>query len=320
MTDKSNETPAASSSEGQGDAQGADAGTGAYKPASPGDPILAQDWNGMQLAIRKHITTHTHSGEPDKGMKLTGEAIDGESTLSIKALSTKQLRVRVGEQAPLEISDDGVARLHGAHRFTRANAFFREPVAAWSGDEEMGRAIMQFGRFQGREDGVFYETGLLNDRSFRIRKVRIDSPDNVHVRDRLMIHDNGRVEINELPVFTGSKHIPRQWGVRVVHGGVTAGGSPFRSAGFNSRMFEEGRYEISFNEHFVEPPTVVVTPQGYDGDSKNGSGNFTNNTTAWIAAVSRTGFFCVTGNSPSSSSPGRRRFHFIAIGFDLLDS
>jgi hypothetical protein len=57
-----------------------------YIPRKAGDFVIAKDWNDMQIEIRGKFDAHTHSGEPDQGLKLTGEAIHSSTALTIKGL------------------------------------------------------------------------------------------------------------------------------------------------------------------------------------------------------------------------------------------
>ncbi|RKH68270.1 hypothetical protein [Corallococcus llansteffanensis] len=56
-----------------------------YYPAKPGDPILADNWNNMQVQVRTEIRSHTHSGGED-GKKITGSGIDPTSTVRVNEL------------------------------------------------------------------------------------------------------------------------------------------------------------------------------------------------------------------------------------------
>ena len=59
-----------------------------------GDYITAKDWNDMQGIIREALNAHTHSGEADQGLKLTGEAIDSTTPLTVNGLDvTGDLKV-----------------------------------------------------------------------------------------------------------------------------------------------------------------------------------------------------------------------------------
>jgi hypothetical protein len=61
--------------------------TDPYFPATPGEPILAQTWNDLQVQIRDHIHNHAHTGGAE-GRLLTGAGIDPGSTLSVKQVDT----------------------------------------------------------------------------------------------------------------------------------------------------------------------------------------------------------------------------------------
>jgi hypothetical protein len=68
--------------------------TNPYFPAKPGEPILAQTWNDLQIQIREHIHNHAHTGAAE-GRLLTGASVDPSSTLSVKQLDTSlKLTVR----------------------------------------------------------------------------------------------------------------------------------------------------------------------------------------------------------------------------------
>ncbi|MFP2927658.1 tail fiber domain-containing protein [Pyxidicoccus sp. 3LG] len=72
--------------------------TDPYIKANPGDPILSEHWNTMQVRMIEALRTHTHLGGDD-GKKLGGNGIDPETTLTVKqvnvstTLTAKQLDV-----------------------------------------------------------------------------------------------------------------------------------------------------------------------------------------------------------------------------------
>jgi hypothetical protein len=60
--------------------------TDPYIKANPGDPILSEHWNTIQVRMIEALRTHTHLGGDD-GKKLGGGGIDPETTLSVKQLN-----------------------------------------------------------------------------------------------------------------------------------------------------------------------------------------------------------------------------------------
>jgi hypothetical protein len=90
-----------------------------YKKAKPDDPILADTWNEMQLDIRNHILTHTHTGGTNEGTLLTGASIDKMSTLQVEkvvaasTLSVSNIDVGAKLQA---LTDDKLAITGGEIR------------------------------------------------------------------------------------------------------------------------------------------------------------------------------------------------------------
>ncbi|PTL80169.1 tail fiber domain-containing protein [Vitiosangium sp. GDMCC 1.1324] len=58
--------------------------------ANPGDPILSEQWNNMQISMRDEISTkimtHTHKGGTD-GPRLSGDAIDPTAVLSVQRVT-----------------------------------------------------------------------------------------------------------------------------------------------------------------------------------------------------------------------------------------
>ncbi|QSQ23220.1 tail fiber domain-containing protein [Pyxidicoccus parkwayensis] len=68
--------------------------TDPYIKANPGDPILSEHWNTIQVRMIEALRTHTHLGGDD-GKKLGGGGIDPETTLSVKQVdATSALTVR----------------------------------------------------------------------------------------------------------------------------------------------------------------------------------------------------------------------------------
>ncbi|WP_164002665.1 tail fiber domain-containing protein [Pyxidicoccus caerfyrddinensis] len=68
--------------------------TDPYIKANPGDPILSEHWNTVQVRMIEALRTHTHLGGDD-GKKLGGGGIDPETTLSVKQVdATTLLTVR----------------------------------------------------------------------------------------------------------------------------------------------------------------------------------------------------------------------------------
>ncbi len=61
----------------------------AYLEAQPGDLIRAEDWNKMQVKIRKALNEHNHHGGLDQGGPLDAGAIDPGSELTVKSLNIK---------------------------------------------------------------------------------------------------------------------------------------------------------------------------------------------------------------------------------------
>jgi hypothetical protein len=61
----------------------------AYLEAQPGDLIRAEDWNKMQVKIRKALNEHNHHGGLDQGGPLDAGAIDPGSELKVKGLNIK---------------------------------------------------------------------------------------------------------------------------------------------------------------------------------------------------------------------------------------
>jgi hypothetical protein len=60
--------------------------TDPYFKANPGDPILSEHWNNLQVRLIDEIRTHTHQGGTD-GKKLGGSGLDPDTTLSVKQVS-----------------------------------------------------------------------------------------------------------------------------------------------------------------------------------------------------------------------------------------
>ncbi|MCY1020992.1 tail fiber domain-containing protein [Pyxidicoccus sp. MSG2] len=60
--------------------------TDPYIKAEPGDPILSEHWNTVQVRTIEALRTHTHLGGDD-GKKLGGGSIDPETTLSVKQVN-----------------------------------------------------------------------------------------------------------------------------------------------------------------------------------------------------------------------------------------
>lgn len=312
MTDNSSEQPAKTPlSINRDDSQGA------YLPASPGDPILAQDWNEMQLAIRKHIQTHTHAESLNEGVRLTGQALDPASTLSVKALEAETLRLTQKGKDRLVVDENGTVNLGDGGLVIHPDGRVDIPMPSIPWHAENKRSILTFARIENEPDGAFYEIGNFADDSYRIRRVWGGHTQTLAYRDELMISAKGRVLARTLPLVVGSQaHGPNQ---RIIRGTVTANGTKLRGEGFKVERFEDGRYRITFESPFPQHPVVVVTPQGYDEDGSEGGGGITCYTSLWIARVGPEGFSCVTGNQGNSDSrPADRRFHFIAIG-ELAD-
>ncbi len=72
--------------------------TDPYFKANPGDPILSQHWNDLQVRLIEAIRTHTHEGGTD-GMKLGGSGLSSETTLKVmnveasSDITAKQVKV-----------------------------------------------------------------------------------------------------------------------------------------------------------------------------------------------------------------------------------
>ncbi|WPB72659.1 tail fiber domain-containing protein [Archangium violaceum] len=64
--------------------------TDPFFKANPGDPILSEQWNNMQISMRDEISTkimtHTHKGGTD-GPRLSGDAIDPTAVLSVRQVT-----------------------------------------------------------------------------------------------------------------------------------------------------------------------------------------------------------------------------------------
>ncbi|AKQ66601.1 Phage tail fiber protein [Myxococcus hansupus] len=60
--------------------------TDPFIKANPGDPILSEHWNTLQVRLIEAIRTHTHLGGTD-GTKLKGGGLDPETTLTVKELA-----------------------------------------------------------------------------------------------------------------------------------------------------------------------------------------------------------------------------------------
>ncbi|NOK17267.1 tail fiber domain-containing protein [Corallococcus carmarthensis] len=60
--------------------------TDPYIKANPGDPILSEHWNTLQVRLIEEIRTHTHLGGTD-GKRLGGNGIDPETTLTVKQVA-----------------------------------------------------------------------------------------------------------------------------------------------------------------------------------------------------------------------------------------
>ncbi|MBV8614991.1 MAG: hypothetical protein JOY66_14680, partial [Acetobacteraceae bacterium] len=54
-----------------------------YVPRNPNDLLRAADWNEIQVKTRQDFETHTHTGGA-QGTKLTGEAIDPSTSLTVQ--------------------------------------------------------------------------------------------------------------------------------------------------------------------------------------------------------------------------------------------
>ncbi len=286
---------------------------GAYVPASPGDPILAQDWNEMQLAIRKHITTHSHTGSTDQGLRLTGEAIDPGSTLSVKALHAETLALTQGGVKRFSLSTEGKLEFGSGALTIHQNGELHlgQTTVLWS--KQHKRSILTFDRYMQDPDGAFYEVGNWMDDWFRFRRVWGGKTIDFRHRDDLLISPAGRVCVRNNPVVVGTpKQGPNQ---RIVAGTIAADGSKLRGEGFTCERFAEGRYSVRFEEPFTTPPIIIATAQGYNNDDHRGEGAMDCYTSIWVAQVKHDLFSCVTGRRHTTNySASDRRFHFIAIG------
>lgn len=92
-----------------------------FYPANPGDPILSQDWNNMQIKTRDEIASsvlagisaHAHSGGSD-GPKLGGSAIDPAAVLSVQQVTASSALTVKGTSATspgVNLSTSGIQSL-----------------------------------------------------------------------------------------------------------------------------------------------------------------------------------------------------------------
>lgn len=63
--------------------------TDPFYPAKPGEPLLADTWNNMQVKMRDEVRTHTHRGADD------GARLDGNSILPTAALTVSRVDASV---------------------------------------------------------------------------------------------------------------------------------------------------------------------------------------------------------------------------------
>ncbi len=100
-----------------------------YRPAKAGDPILAETWNGVQDDMRNHVLSHTHTGGPDQGVKLTGASIDSASTLSVaKVVVSGALEATGGTTLGNTLTVSGKTNLNGGLAVAGADVTIGSPA------------------------------------------------------------------------------------------------------------------------------------------------------------------------------------------------
>ncbi|MFE8599095.1 tail fiber domain-containing protein [Archangium violaceum] len=88
--------------------------TDPFFKANPGDPILSEQWNNMQISMRDEISTkimtHTHKGGTD-GPRLSGDAIDPTAELSVKQVTAAVKLTVKGLDVEVELAKLGTNKL-----------------------------------------------------------------------------------------------------------------------------------------------------------------------------------------------------------------
>ena len=88
--------------------------TDPYILRNPGDAIVAEDWNTIQIKTREEIRSHDHTGG-DLGVKLGGGAIDPATSLTVARLTATnavQAGAAPANPANLALGVDGRAEFH----------------------------------------------------------------------------------------------------------------------------------------------------------------------------------------------------------------
>lgn len=76
-----------------------------YFTAKPGDTLLSQQWNEIQIRLRDEILSHTHAGG-DQGTKIAADGIDPTTALTVQSLSVTG-SLSVGNPVQLFVDGSG---------------------------------------------------------------------------------------------------------------------------------------------------------------------------------------------------------------------
>jgi hypothetical protein len=99
-----------------------------YKEASPGDPILARDWNAIQSEIRQHILTHTHTGVGESGARLDTSALAFGADIGARKLSAAESLTVGSPSQPLLVVNPAAPNQEGNYQVNIAGALRADQV------------------------------------------------------------------------------------------------------------------------------------------------------------------------------------------------
>lgn len=176
---------------------------------NPGDAIIAEEWNKIQIMARDEIRGHDHTGG-DRGVKLGGNAIDPATTLTV---ARANLGVAPANPNNLALSVDGRAELRvGAGDWRRlvvtttaewgdgdanqyltlgagggAGIMLSNPHITWRDN----RASLRYGRTGSQPGATYWDVGLRPDGSFSF--VPVDGGANA--QEKLKIGRGGEVAL-----------------------------------------------------------------------------------------------------------------------------
>jgi hypothetical protein len=235
-----------------------------YKKASPGDPVLADDWNGMQVMIRDHVLTHDHGGTPAGGRKLTGDAIDAGSSLSVTNVvaSARLLVQQVDVFARLNELSTGKLDVAGGTMTGKLTV-------------SQGGLTVEDGGLTVSRGGMTVSGGLTMDGDLRSTRGNLSVEGELSVGAFALKPEGGALRIDRAgspaALSAGSGRFSNGYAVghwngqfRIVYGLVNWGNSASfevaAGSGFSVRPFSgDGVVQIDFEPSFGGPTTITAT-------------------------------------------------------------